>query len=160
MHFFLDFIIAFPSFCPLCPVLLSFIYFTFSFLRLAFFFPFPFFFLMFSLLSFFLHFFLPTYYVYLLSFILLVPSFLSSLPFIYTFKVISKTCQAAFILIFTPRSPKFSGHYASHFTVAPAMLKELNSTNTCYTIETLAKNVSRPTAYLLIRGRSGRCLFL
>ena len=47
------------------------------------------FFRMFCLFSFFFHFFLSTYYDHLLSFTLLFPSFLSSLLFIYSFKVMS-----------------------------------------------------------------------
>jgi hypothetical protein len=98
MHFFLDFIIAFPSFCTLCPVLLSFIYFSFSFLLLAFFFLF-FSFHIFFLLSFFLHSFLPTYYVYLLYFTLPIPSLLSSFLFIYSFTVTSNTKAEMFKLL-------------------------------------------------------------
>lgn len=47
---------------------------------------------MFCLFSFFLNFFLSIYYDHLLSFTLFVPSFLSSLLFIYSLKVMSNTC--------------------------------------------------------------------
>jgi hypothetical protein len=75
-----------------------FIYLSFSFLRLTLFFLFPSFFRTFCLLSFLLHFFLPTYYVYLLSFTLPVPSFLSSLLFIYSFTVMSNARAEMFKL--------------------------------------------------------------
>ena len=93
IHFFLDFIpsIVFPSFCPLCSVLHSFIYFSFSSLLLAFFFLFSSFSHIFCLLSFFLLIFLPNYCVYLLSFTLSIPSFLSYLLFIYLFTVTPNT---------------------------------------------------------------------
>jgi hypothetical protein len=97
MYFFLHFIIAFPSFCTLCPVLLSFIYFSFSLLRLVFFFLFPSFHMCF-LLSFFLHSFLLTYYVHLLFFTIPIPSLLSYFLFIYSFTVMSNTKAEMFKL--------------------------------------------------------------